>query len=216
MLRAVGEYRNVGFRQTKHCSQFIARKGRYGRDRGPARKQPTHRSVDGQIAPIEEIGPAEDLCVVDDDDMIAMKHRSGIGQTDQATSSGGARKFNLIPGMSAQPSYLANLDASEIDRFARLARNEQLPLCSSEGSGQLVGRKQDIDRFDQFGGITLNAGQLLREKAAVDEEFQVVTVADRVRLRSCAAWIRPAVESIEPILGNENMTGKNVVAPIYF
>src|SRR3954467_12954874 len=184
MLRAVGEYRNVRFRQAKHCSQFIARKGRYGRDRGPACKQPTHRSVDGQIAPIEEIGPAEDLCVVDDDDMIAMKHRSSIGQTDQATSSGGARKFNLIPGMSAQPSYLANLDASEIDRFARLARHEQLPLCSSEGSGRLVGRKQGIDRFDQFGGITLNASQLLREKAAVDEKLQfcAVRVVDAIKL----------------------------------
>src|SRR3954471_8537850 len=92
--------------------------------------------------------------------------------------------------MSAQPSYLAHLDAREMDRFTGLARHEQLPLGSSEGSGQLVGRKQGIHRFDQFGGIALNAGQLLREKSAVDEEFQVVTVADRIRLRSCAAWIR--------------------------
>src|SRR4051812_23193339 len=99
----------------------FARKGRCGRDRGPACKQATHRSMDGQVAPIEEIGRAEDLCLVDDDDMIAMKDGSGIGQTDQATSSSSAREFNLIPGMSAQQSYLAHLDAGEIDRFARLA-----------------------------------------------------------------------------------------------
>src|SRR3954470_5145521 len=85
--------------------------------------------------------------------------------------------------MSAQPPYLAYLDAGEIDRFARLTRHQQLPLGSFERRGQLIGRKQGIDRFDQFGGITLNAGQLLREKAAVDEKLQfcAVRVVDAIK-----------------------------------
>lgn len=51
----------------------------------------------------------------------------------------------------------------------------------------MVGCKQGIDRFDQFGGITLNAGQFLREKAAVDEKLQfcAVRVVDATKRDRC-------------------------------
>ena len=40
--------------------------------------------------------------------------------------------------------------------------------------------RKAVPEIEIFGGITLNAGELLRKKAAVDEEFQVVTVINRV------------------------------------
>ncbi|WP_247318125.1 hypothetical protein [Bradyrhizobium sp. 141] len=138
-------------------------------------EQPAHRSVDCQIAPAEEVRPAKHLCVVDHDNVVAMEHRAGIGQTDQAAARSGARQIDLVPGMPAQAADGANLDSLEVKVFACIHGRQQLPVCVPQRGGRLLRRQLRVDRLDDFCGITLNAGEFLRQKAAVDEEFQLAT-----------------------------------------
>ncbi|MGT2504202.1 hypothetical protein ACVOMS_31955 [Bradyrhizobium guangxiense] len=156
-------------------ASLFARKSRYGCDACVPGQQPAHGSVNRQIAPAEEVRPAKDLCVVDHDNVVAMEHRAGIGQADQAASGSGARQLYLIPGVPAQAADGANLDALEVERLACIRGCQQLPVRVPQRGRRLLRRQLRVDRPDDFGGIALNAGELLRQKAAVDEEFQLAT-----------------------------------------
>ena len=108
-----------------------------------------------------------------------MEHRTGVGEAEQPPRGGGSCKIDLVPGMAGQVPDFPDLDPVEAERFGRIVRCEQLPFGLPKRGGRLVRDQQCIDRLDHFGGIALNAGQALREKAAIDEELQVATAKSR-------------------------------------
>ncbi|WP_271671733.1 hypothetical protein [Bradyrhizobium sp. CCBAU 51627] len=109
---------------------------------------------------------------MDHDEMVAVKHGTGIGETDEARAGGCARQIDLIPCVSPQGPDLLDLDAAKFGKSRRIRRHENLPLCSQELLRGLAARQQAVHRFDDLGCVALHACQRLRQEPAIDREFQ--------------------------------------------
>ncbi|WP_245478047.1 hypothetical protein [Bradyrhizobium guangdongense] len=128
--------------------------------------------MQSEVFPAEEVPPLEDLGVVNHDEMVAVKHGAGIGETDEARAGGRARQIDLIPRMSLQGPDLLDLDAAKFAKRRRSRRHENLPLCIQELRRGIAARQQAVHRFDDLGGVALHACQRLCQEPAVDREFQ--------------------------------------------
>ena len=139
--------------------------------------------MQGEVFPAEEVRPFEHLRIVNHDEVVAMEHRTGIGEADEARAGGCARQIDLVPRVPAQSSDLLDLDAAKTGERLRIRRHQNLPLRIQELLCRLAAREQAVHRFDDLGGIALHACQRLCQEPAVDGEFQSRSFSLRV---SCA------------------------------
>ena len=139
--------------------------------------------MQGEVFPAEEVRPLEDLGIVNHDEMVAVEHRPGIGEADEARAGGRARQIDLVPRVPAQGSDLLYLDTVEAGERLGIRRHQNLPLRIQELLCRLAAREQAVHRFDDLGGIALHACQRLCQEPAVDGEFQSRSFSLRV---SCA------------------------------
>ncbi|WP_354111177.1 hypothetical protein [Bradyrhizobium sp. S3.12.5] len=136
-----------------------------------------------EVSPAEEVRPFEHLCIVNDDKMVAVEHRTGIGEADETRAGGRARQIDLVPCVPAQSSDLLELDAAKTGERLRIGWHQNLPLRIQELRCRLAAREQAVHRFDDLGGIALHACQRLCQEPAVDGKFQSRSFSLRV---SCA------------------------------
>jgi len=117
--------------------------------------------MQGKVAPAEKVGSFEDLRVVYHDEMVAVKHGAGVGETDEAGARGRARQIQLIPGVTLQRSHPFDLDTAKAVKGLRIRRRENLPVCIQQLRRDIPARKQAVHRFDDLGGIALHARKRL-------------------------------------------------------